>query len=191
MERGGLWLRGRSALKSTYRRLPIRSAATGCPLAATADIACLECPTAVVKVESVDLTGVTGMNRYRQCATNTIIRGDTQLDVELLLPGTPAPGPTLSGQVYTMGGAGRVPLARATCTINRSDSAQTRGQPLTKRDGSLCGIPSMPGRVYMVCGNDATAFEKAVDVRADTVLDVDATAWHQCLGVLSSRVASR
>jgi hypothetical protein len=67
-----------------------------------------------VKIEGVDLTGIRDQNRYRKCATNTIIRGDTQLDVELLLPGTPAPGPTLSGQVYTMDGASRVPLARAT-----------------------------------------------------------------------------
>ena len=48
---------------------------------------------------------------------------------------------------------------------------------------SLCGIPPMPAMVYTICGNDATAFQQAVDVRADTVLDIDATAWHKCLGI--------
>lgn len=122
-----------------------------------------------VKIESVDLTGIRDPNRYRQCATNTIIRDDTQLDVELLLPGTPVPGPTLSGQVYTMDAASRVPLARATMYF-RSRGFGPDTWAVTDEAGrySLCGIPPMPAIVYMVCGNGETAFKKAVDVRADT-----------------------
>jgi hypothetical protein len=122
-------------------------------LAPTADIACQEVPDGhFVKIEGVDLTGVRGANQYRRCAANTIIRGDTQLDYELLLPGTPAPGPKLSGQVYTMDGASRVPLARATIYLrSRGFGLDTSGNTDEGGRYSLCGVPPMPATVYMVC----------------------------------------
>jgi hypothetical protein len=55
--------------------------------------------------------------------------------------------------------------------------------PDPNRDGqySLCGIPGMPGPLYMLCANDEVPYSRRVDFRADTVLDVDATRFHMCL----------
>jgi hypothetical protein len=57
----------------------------------------------------VDTWGLS--SRYQFCATNTITRGDTELDVPLFLPGAVLPTPTLSGQVFTVIDGKREPLA--------------------------------------------------------------------------------
>jgi len=61
-----------------------------------------------VKTEAVD-TG--SPLRYRLCATNTVTRGDTELDIALFRPGAAFPGPTLSGQVTAMIDGKQVPAA--------------------------------------------------------------------------------
>jgi hypothetical protein len=40
----------------------------------------------------------------------------------------------------------------------------------------------MPGSLYIACGKfDETAYSQAIDVRADTNIDIDATPFHTCL----------
>jgi hypothetical protein len=136
-----------------------------------------------VKVASVDTTGNT--RRYQLCATNTITRGDTELDIALFQPGAVLPTPTLSGQISAMIDDKLVPLAGADIYF-RSRAFGPDVLQLTDSDGrySLCGIPPIPGELYMVCGNDVTAYSRAVDIRADAVVDIDATAFYRCLALL-------
>jgi hypothetical protein len=133
-----------------------------------------------VKISSVDTAGLTA--RYRFCGTNKITSGDTTLDVPLFLPGATLPTPTLSGQVFTVIDGKPMPVAGADVYYqSRAYGPDVWGY--TDRDGrySLCGIPPMPGKLYMVCGNDVTAYSQVVDVRADTVIDIDATTFRKCL----------
>jgi hypothetical protein len=134
-----------------------------------------------VKITGVD-TG--GPLRHRFCGTNTITRGDTQLDVLLFLPGAGLPTPTLSGQVFTVVDGKRTPLAHAEVYYKSrgygSDVADS-----TDTDGrfSLCGIPRIPGTLLMICGNDETAYSEAVNIQANTVIDIDATRFISCLSL--------
>jgi hypothetical protein len=132
-----------------------------------------------VKISSVD-TG-TGATRDRFCATNTITRGDTELDIALFQPGAVLPTPTLSGRISAMINDTLMPIAGAIIYF------QSRGfgpdvWDFTDSDGrySLCGIPPIPGQLYMVCGNDEEPYRRAVDIRADAVIDIDATAFYTC-----------
>ncbi len=54
---------------------------------------------------------------------------------------------------------------------------------ITDNDGrySMCGIPPLPGTLYMVCGNDVTPYAEAVEVRSNQVVDIDATTFATCL----------
>ena len=135
-----------------------------------------------VKISSVDITGAA---RYRFCATNTITSGDTELDIALFQPGAVLPTPTLSGQISAMISDELVPLAGAEIYF-RSRAFGPDVWHLTDADGrySLCGIPRIPGELYMVCGNDVTAYSRTVDIRADAVVDIDATAFYRCLELL-------
>jgi hypothetical protein len=133
-----------------------------------------------IKVTSVD-TLTPG--RWRFCATNTIMRGDTVLDVNLYAPEAPVPGPILSGQVFAVISGVRTPV------ISKEVYFKSRGfapdvAEITDGDGrySFCGIPSIPGELYMVCGNDVSAdLGGPVEVRTDTVIDIDATEFYTCL----------
>ena len=55
----------------------------------------------------------------------------------------------------------------------------------TDADGrySMCGIPPMPGTLSMYCGNDEQVFNQAVDIRANHVIDIDATKFYECLAL--------
>ena len=121
-------------------------------------------------------------NEHRLCATNTITAGDTELDVALYLPGADVPGPTLSGQVSAVINGQRVPLDRVDIYF-RSRGFGPDLVEFTDSNGrfTLCGIPPIPGTLYMFCANDIQPYELAVDIRADTVIDIDATPFYQCL----------
>jgi hypothetical protein len=133
-----------------------------------------------VKITSVDTTG--RLSSYRFCGTNTTTRGDTELDVPLFLPGAAVPGPTLSGQVFTMMDGKRTPVAGAD-VYYRSRGFGSDVWQYADADGrySLCGIPPMPGTLSMYCGNDIQVVNQPVDIRADHVIDIDATKFYQCL----------
>jgi hypothetical protein len=135
-----------------------------------------------VKVIQVDSSTTSNRNQYEFCATNTTIRGDTNLDVPLFLTGASLPHPTLSGQVFRVVDGQRVPVARADVYF-RSRGSGPDVWTFTGADGrySLCGLPLSSGLVYMFCGNDAWAYDKAVVVQEDVVLDIDATEFHRCL----------
>jgi len=118
----------------------------------------------------------------RFCGTSAITHGDTELDVPLFLSGAIVPTPTLSGQVFTVIDGKRVPVARADVYYqSRADgpdvSQYTDGEGLY----SLCGIPPLPGRLYMICGNGVDAYRQAVDIRENAVIDIDATLFSTCL----------
>ncbi len=133
-----------------------------------------------VKISSVDTTPAN--LRYRFCATNTITRGDTELDIALFLPGAAVPTPTLSGQVSAAIDGKQVPVAGADIYF-RSRANGPDVHERTDSDGrySLCGIPPIPGVLYMICGNDADAYRRSVDIQVDTVIDIDATSFYRCL----------
>jgi hypothetical protein len=133
-----------------------------------------------VKIAGVDTTG--RPPHYRFCATNTTTHGDTELDVPLFLPGAAVPTPTLSGQVFAMIHGKPVPLAG----VDVYYASRGYGPDVvdsTDSDGrySLCGIPPIPGTLYMICSNDVTPYSRAVDVRANHVIDIDATTFYECL----------
>jgi hypothetical protein len=140
-----------------------------------------------VKINAVD-TG--SARQYRLCATNTITRGDTELDIALFLPGAAVPTPTLSGQVSAVIDGKQVPVAGADVYF-RSRAFGPDVQDRSDSDGrySLCGIPSIPGELYMVCGNDVTPYRRSADIRVDTVIDIDATTFYRCLESTPSTAA--
>ena len=131
-----------------------------------------------VKISHVDTADV---RRYRFCATNTVTSGDTVLDVPLFLPGAPVPGPTLSGQIFTVTAGNRVPVADAVVYF-KSKGFGPDVMEITDNDGrySMCGIPPLPGTLYMAC-DDHTPYSEAVEVRSDQVIDIDATTFATCL----------
>jgi hypothetical protein len=49
---------------------------------------------------------------------------------------------------------------------------------------SLCGIPPMSGTLSMYCGNDIQVVNQAVDIRANEVIDIDATKFYECLSLV-------
>jgi len=132
----------------------------------------------------VKITGVDFQRAgHRFCGTHTITRGDTELNVPLFLPGAALPTPTLSGQVFTVNNGTRTPLANAAVYY------QSRGygpdvSENTDGDGrySLCGIPEMPGTLYLVCGNESLAYSQPVDNSSGSAaIDIDATEFAECL----------
>jgi len=132
-----------------------------------------------VKVTAVD---VEDPLRYRFCATNTVTHGDTELDVPLFLTGAAVPAPTLSGQVFAEVDGKRVPVTRAQVYF-RSRGYGPDVYEVTDSNGqySLCGIPPIPGWLYMYCGNDIVPYDQPVDVRTNLTVDIDATAFYRCL----------
>lgn len=135
-----------------------------------------------VKITSVDTTG--RAPSYRFCGTNTTTRGDTELDVPLFLPGAAVPTPTLSGQVFRMIDGKPAPVAGAD-VYYRSRGHGSDVWEYTDSDGrySLCGIPPMPGTLSMYCGNDIQVVNETVDIRANHVIDIDATTFYECLAL--------
>ena len=138
-----------------------------------------------VKITSVDTTGP---SRHRFCGTHTTTRGDTELDVPLFLPGAIVPTPTLSGTVFTMIDGKPTPLAGADVYYTSRGYGSDVWQ-YTDSDGrySLCGIPPMPGTLSMYCGNDIQVVNQAVDIRANHVIDIDATKFYECLALSPPR----
>lgn len=133
-----------------------------------------------VKIAGVDTSGL--RSSYRFCATNTITRGDTTLDVPLFLPGAALPGRTLSGRVSALIDGQQTPLPDVDVYYqSRGYGPDVVGS--TDSDGrySLCGIPAMPGTLYMFCRNDERPFRQAIDIRQDTIFDIDATSFYKCL----------
>ena len=139
-----------------------------------------------VKIKGVDTTGVRSV--YRFCATNTTTRGDTELDVPLFLPGADIPTPTLSGQVFRMIDGKPVPVAGAD-VYYRSRGYGSDVIEYTDADGrySMCSIPPMPGTLSMYCGNDVQVINQAVNIRANHVIDIDATKFYECLSLVQPR----
>jgi hypothetical protein len=142
-----------------------------------------------VKIVGVDTTGFRQPGGYRLCGTNTITHGDTTLDVPLFLPGATLPTPTLSGRVFVSTQGATVPLAGADVYY----ASRAYGPDVwatTDRDGqySLCGVPSMPGTLYMFCRNETLAYSQAIDIRTDTVRDIDATPFYTCLPPVTSSI---
>jgi len=97
-------------------------------------------------------------------------------------PGAPVPGPTLSGHVSAVINRKLAPLARVAVYF-KSRAHGPDVVEFTDSDGrySLCGIPPIPGSIYVYCGNDVIPYDRAVDVRVDTNVDIDATDFYQCL----------
>ena len=120
--------------------------------------------------------------RYRLCATNTVTRGDTELDVLLFLEGAAVPGPTLSGQIFATVEGRRVPITGATVYFaSRAYGPDVYDGTDSNGQYSLCGIPPIPGLLYMVCGNDIVPYRQPMDVRTNLTIDIDATAFYTCL----------
>lgn len=132
-----------------------------------------------VRITSV---GTFGPTRRRLCGTNTTMHGDTQLDAALYLAGAPLPKPTLTGQIFATIDGARVPLSGADVYF-RSTALSPDVYDYTDANGqyTLCGIPQLPGELYMICGNDALAHKQPVDIQSDAVIDIDATTFHECL----------
>jgi hypothetical protein len=142
-----------------------------------------------VKITYVDMGRPT---EHRFCATNTVIRGDTTLDVLLFLPGAPLPPLSLSGQVFRIVDGMRVPVAGAGVYFaTRAYGADVVAW--TDSDGrySLCGIPASQGHMYMFCGNDVVPYDQPVLVQANRVIDIDATTFHDCLWLVAPRARTR
>ena len=139
-----------------------------------------------VKITGVDTTG--RPSSYRFCATNTTIRGDTELDVPLYLPGAVVPTPILTGQVFRMIDGKPTPVGGAD-VYYRSRGYGSDVVEYTDADGrySMCAIPPMPGTLSMYCGNDIQVVNQSVDIRADHVIDIDATKFYECLALIPSR----
>ena len=136
-----------------------------------------------VKITSVDTSGL--RSRYRFCGTNTTTRGDTELDVPLFLPGAAVPAPTLSGQVFTMIDGNPVPLAGADVYyVSRGYGSDVWEYTDSEGRYSLCGIPALPGTLSMFCGNDIQVYNQTVDIRANHVIDIDATTFYTCLALV-------
>jgi len=135
-----------------------------------------------VKITSVDTIGNPAPSAYRLCGTNTVTAGDTQLNVSLYQPGATLPGPTVSGQISAMIDGRQVPLAGAEIYY-QSKGFGPDVWAHSDADGrySLCGIPSLPGQLYMICGNDIEAYRQQVAIVADTIIDIDATKFYRCL----------
>ena len=133
-----------------------------------------------VKITSVDTTGRAA--HYQLCGTNAVTSGDTTLDVPLFLPGAPLPTPTLSGQVFMVIDGKPMPLAGVD-VYYRSRAYGPDVWSYTDSNGrySLCGVPQIPGILYLVCGNDVEPYSKEVNVQADASIDIDATTFHSCL----------
>jgi hypothetical protein len=143
-----------------------------------------------VKVVGVDTSP--SPRRYKLCAANTMMRGDTQFDIAVFQEGAPLPGPTLSGRIVAMIDEKLVPVAGADIYFTSLRGYGSDVWQFTDRDGrfNLCGIPPIPGEVRIFCGNDILIYRQAVDIRTDTVIDIDATSFYRCLG-LTSFVAAR
>lgn len=141
-----------------------------------------------VKIAGVDIGRPSS---YRFCATNTTIRGDTELDVSLFLPGAVVPTPILSGQVFRMIDGKPTPV-RGVDMYYRSRGYGSDVIEYTDADGrySMCGIPPMPGTLSMYCGNDVQAVNQAVDIRADQVIDIDVTTFYECLAIVTARTST-
>jgi hypothetical protein len=131
-----------------------------------------------VKIAEVETTGTA---RDRFCATNTITRGDTELDIALFQPGAVLPTPTISGRITAMIDDKLMPIAGAIIYF-QSRAFAPDVWAVADSDGrySLCGIPPIPGQLYMICANDIDAYRRAVDIRADAVIDIDATRVYKC-----------
>jgi hypothetical protein len=142
-----------------------------------------------VKITSVDTGRPT---EHRFCATNTVIRGDTTLDVLLFLPGATLPPLSLSGQVFRIADGVRVPVAGADVYF----ATRAYGPDViawTASDGrySLCGVPASQGHLYMFCGNDVVPYDQPVFVQANRVIDIDATTLHKCLLLAAPQARTR
>jgi hypothetical protein len=134
-----------------------------------------------VKIASVDTTGLRYV-QYQLCGTNTVTHGDTTLDVRLFLPGAALPGRMFSGRVSALIEGQQRPLPG----VDVYYQSRAYGPDVlagTDRDGrySLCGIPAMPGTLYMFCRNDEQPFRQAIDIRGDEIFDIDATSFYRCL----------
>jgi hypothetical protein len=142
-----------------------------------------------VKITYVDIGRAT---EHRFCATNTITRGDTELDVSLYLPGAPVPPHTVSGQVFRIVAGKRLPVAR-TEVYFRTRAYGADAVSGTDAEGrySLCGLPEFQAHVYMFCGNDVVPYDQPIVVRGNTVHDIDATTFHDCLWFPASRARTR
>jgi hypothetical protein len=133
-----------------------------------------------VKITGVDAGTSSG---HRFCGSHTITHGDTKLDIPLFLPGASLPGPTLSGQVFTLVNGTRVPLV-GTDVYYQSRAYGPDVSQSTDDDGryNLCGIPQIAGSLYLVCANEALASSQPVDTSSGSaVIDIDATQFSACL----------
>jgi hypothetical protein len=123
---------------------------------------------------------------FQVCAVHPTINGDTTADVELVQAGilpTTSGSPTLSGVVFeTSNGrrpVGGVPILYSS---NSHDGADVYTQ--TDADGrySFCSLPLGTGYVLAGCAGAVTPFpgfrftKVHVEIRRDTVLDVDVTS---------------
>jgi hypothetical protein len=118
----------------------------------------------------------------RLCATTTITRGDTELDVNVYRTGAPLPPLIVSGQVFRMEAGRRVPVVGAELYF----STRAYGPDVvagTDSNGvyTLCGLQSVPGRLGMFCGNDIQAYGREFIAQPNQVIDIDATSFYQCL----------
>jgi len=139
-----------------------------------------------VKITGGDTVNVytAGVPQGRFCGTNTFMRGDTELDVSLFLPGAAVPTPTLSGQIFTVVDGVRKPLVGADVYYNsRAFGPDVSGYTNAAGQYNLCGIPPMPGTLSMFCGNDILIYQQAIDIRENHVLDIDATEFYSCLAL--------
>ena len=142
-----------------------------------------------VKITYVDLGRVT---EHRFCATNTVIRGDTTLDVLLFLPGATLPPLSVTGQVFRVVDGVRVPVAGADVYF-RTRAYGADVAAWTNSDGqySLCGVPRSQGRLYMFCSNDVVPYDLPVLIQANSVIDIDTTSFHSCLWLSASGARAR
>lgn len=110
------------------------------------------------------------------------MHGDTVLHVLLYVSEAIVPMPILSGQVFAMIDGTHVPLAGQPVVFTSGGSVGD-AMDVTGSDGrySTCGLPLMPGQLYMYCASEVSVGFTAVDIRLEQVADIDATAFYECL----------
>ena len=130
------------------------------------------------KVTAFGGPGTVGL--VQACAANAVINGVTRLDIELVAPGTTGTlhrPPTLSGVVIGPTGGATRPLRGIMVGYNTLNGGIQDAYTFTDSAGrySLCGIPLGPGELLAGDCNDQWLFDNALDIRGDTVFDIDLT----------------
>ena len=123
-----------------------------------------------------------GLRLHQPCPANATIAGGTELDIEVVRLGSREftyGSPTLSGVVFETTPQGRQPLGNTGVmySLNTCDGFDAYTQ--TDADGryQFCRIPQGVGRIRAGDCND-DGFVLPVEVKGDTVVDIDLTSFN-------------